>query len=149
MGGKGSGGRNRKPAWMHLQSNSFRSDRHGDRKAAQAELDRQKAMKYGRGSTVASGSAAGVLRFQTSGAVALQPDVPDPPADVLVGLGERGRAIVLELWAAYTDWDAARLVVLHELGACADALAGELEPRLRLAMRRSYGQLHRQLGLKD
>lgn len=148
-----SGGANRRPAYEHLRLGSFRADRHGSREAAQAELDRQRQ------------------RF-TSGANALQPapGVPEPPAGLVAGLGDRGRRLVLDLWAGYDEWSAAKLVILHELGGVADTLAryeamvtadatsapgglvthqGETVARLRAQGQRSFTLLLGKLDLKE
>jgi hypothetical protein len=94
-GVKGRSGRKPLPVALHLARGTYRRDRHGPKPVT------------------------------TAGALALQPavDVPPMPKAVLAGLGERGRALVADLWCRWEDWQPETLVLLHEAGTVADTLA--------------------------
>jgi hypothetical protein len=147
-----SGGHNRIPPYMHLQQNTFKPSRHGSRAAARAAL---------------AAARAGAAGAEVAGATALQPrDVPEPPADLVAGLGDRGLAFVLKTWNDYGEWSAVKLVLLHELGGVVDTLAryevlvagqaagpvtaeGVAIARLRAQAQRTYTLLSDKLDLKD
>lgn len=150
MGGRGSGGRNRKAPWQHIRDGTFRPARHGSYEAAAADWERRKRTMAAAPSGAASGAGRAVLAFPpTTGALALA-GVPDPPDALLDGLGERGRGIALDLWTNYSGWTAARLVLLRELAIVADTLAGaDLDLRLRFAAQRQYGDLFGKLDLRE
>lgn len=93
-GVKGRSGRRPLPVATHILQGTFRKDRHAARWAA-----------------VVPGATAPQLKLEL------------PPASLTAGLRERGLALVLDLWGAYGEWEPQKLVLLHEAGLVADALA--------------------------
>jgi hypothetical protein len=156
-----SGGRNRLTPSERLLRGTWRRSRHGDPAAARAELERGGLFSTS-GQVLQAASAFGL------------PVPAEVPREVLAGLGDCGRSLAVDLFGRYDGWTAAKLIVLRELAATADALqqfaqqatvAAEVAPpgrgavpmmtseremiaRLRAAAQRNFVMLLKELDLE-
>jgi len=104
-GVKGRSGRRPKPQWAHVLAGTYRPDRHGP---------------------LPPGGRAAVLQAVAGGAPA---DDREPPADLVDGLDEAGRAFVVALYGEY-DFGAAERAIVR---TAAEAVSRRLEARAVVA----------------